>query len=57
MNRIQPPEEKEMMSAEIAPVGQHYPVDRFLDAIAHAYGSKVDGPAIRTAFRKHQVLD
>jgi hypothetical protein len=57
MNRIQPPGEKEMMSAEIAPVGQHYPVDRFLDTIAHAYGSKVDGPAIRTAFRKHQVLD
>jgi len=37
-----------MAAAEIASEGQEKPVDGRLNRVSHAYGSKLDGSAIRT---------
>jgi hypothetical protein len=48
-----PSKQEKVMVAESAPVGQHNPAERSFEGISAANASKLNGPAMRAAHRKH----
>ena len=48
-----PSKQEKVMVAESAPVGQHNPAKSSFEGISAAYASKLNGPAMRAAHRKH----
>ena len=49
LNRDQPPEQEETVTAKRAAVGLKQPMEGCLNGVSGAYVSKIDGSAMRTA--------